>query len=170
MKDLKVGTVITFANMEWKVLEVNEADHTALLITDKPLSEPHPYHEFCEAITWEKCSLRKWLNSNFISENFTDEEKTMLVECVIHTPDNKIYNRLGGNPTKDKVWIPSSEEIEKYFPTNEERANGQFTWLRDPGFYQFRANCIRKDGSISRSGDSVGNRNSVFLTVRIVIN
>lgn len=169
MKDLKVGTTIMFANMEWKVVGVNDVGCSVLLITNQIFYNPQPYHNSCEDITWEKCSLRKWLNSNFLNENFTDDERAMLMECDIKTPDNELYNRSGGNVTRDKVWIPSSEEIEQYFPTDIERANGRLIWLRDPGFYQFRATCVRKDGSISMSGDSVGNRNYIMVSIRIMI-
>lgn len=36
--------------------------------------------EYADPVTWEECSLRTWLNSDFFETAFTDEEKAMIVE------------------------------------------------------------------------------------------
>ena len=45
----------------WRVLELDREAETALLIAEEPVCEKS-YHDKREDITWEQCSLRKWLN------------------------------------------------------------------------------------------------------------
>ncbi len=51
--------------LEWRVLAVENG--RALLITDK-LIDCVKYNEEWVDVTWETCSLRKWMNSDFISK------------------------------------------------------------------------------------------------------
>jgi hypothetical protein len=46
-----------------------------------------PYNEEDTSITWENCTLRKWLNDTFYNTAFTDSEKTKIVESTIVNED-----------------------------------------------------------------------------------
>ena len=58
--------------ISWLVLEVTE--NKALLIAENGL-DCLPYHSQPGSITWEKCSLRAWLNDDFLNTAFTAEEQ-----------------------------------------------------------------------------------------------
>ena len=76
---LSVGDIIKFGNyfinddttkepIEWRVLEVS--NDKALLIT-KDAIDCKPYNYEMRNITWENCTLRQWLNNEFINQAFS---------------------------------------------------------------------------------------------------
>lgn len=127
------GDIISFGknNMQWQVLEVK--GNKALLILNTFLDEQQPFSDKETIKTWEECSLRNWLNNDFYNDNFTREErdeiKTSKIENSIKTQERTVSE----NATEDKIFLLSKEEVEKYFPSEEDRSwNGDW-WLRSPG-------------------------------------
>lgn len=99
--------------ISWRVLD-RKGDQLLLLSYD--ILDEKPYHIKEEDVTWEKCSLRKWLNSEFIQKAFTKTEREKLIaETLLDNPDNADYGTRGGNPTRDKVFLLSIKEAQKYF-------------------------------------------------------
>ena len=176
---VQVGDVITFGEykqdhgigngkkpIEWIVLDRNGSK--ALLISKYGL-DTEPYHTEDTAVTWEACSLRKWLNNDFLGNAFTErEQKAILNTDVDNGQGNPLYNTDGGNRTQDRVFLLSWQEACKlYFPDNASRTikptayaaalraytdadNGNGWWfLRSPGKDQLNAAAVCKDGRIS---------------------
>ena len=102
--------------IEWIVLD--EDDEKMLLISDKAI-EYQRYNDEKTEITWENCSLRKWLNEDFITEAFDSEEQKRIVETTLEADNNPQYKTDGGNDTTDKVFILNFTELEKYLPHEE---------------------------------------------------
>ena len=117
-----------------RVLSVDRENDTALVIADKPVCDRR-YHEEWEAVTWEHCSLRKWLNGAYFNETFSEEEKAAIIETRLTNADNPQYGTRGGNDTTDRIFLLSIEEAEKYFSGDADRATGEWWWLRSPGDY-----------------------------------
>ena len=139
--------------IEWIVLDVQ--DNKALLIS-KYLLDWKAYNTEGTETTWETCSLRKWLNEEFLDSAFSrDEQDAVLVTDV----DNSIsqtseYGSLdGGKNTQDRIYVLSHLEAGEYFASDKARkcsatayanaqgkAQGKFVtdswWLRSP--YQTR--------------------------------
>ncbi len=96
---LKVGDRIEFGNYKghktWRVLDVQGSE--ALLITEDIVDKYRFDADWCG---WEHkdCDIRLWLNSKFIDEAFTAEERS------------KIVNKIG-----DEVFLLSIEEAYRYF-------------------------------------------------------
>ncbi|MBR4550778.1 MAG: hypothetical protein IKO13_00625, partial [Oscillospiraceae bacterium] len=61
--------------IEWRVLEVRE--DRVLVISEYGL-DVKPYNSTYGGVTWETCSLRKWLNGDFLTEVFTEEEQEQI--------------------------------------------------------------------------------------------
>ena len=188
---LSVGDIIKFGNyyindsknkepIEWRVLEVS--NDRALLIT-KDAIDCKPYNNEWRDITWEECSLRQWLNNEFINQAFSKEEQNEIILTNISNPNNPYFekwggnNSWGGNNTKDKIFLLSIDEAQKYFKddkdkeckaTNYAKQQGAWTnylgncywWLRSPGDYQSSAACVRHDGSVYDYGGGVGYYNN----------
>ena len=57
--------------IEWLVLD---RDGNKALIISRYGLDAQPYNTKCTDITWEKCTLRTWLNSTFMNKAFTSEE------------------------------------------------------------------------------------------------
>ena len=167
------------APIEWFVLALTP--YRALLISKFNLI-CKPYNTSKAEVTWESCTLRKWLNEDFFNAVFSDEEKAMIPTVTVSADKNPDYGTNPGNATQDKVFLLSIAEVNRYFKSNEERmgtptayakANGTYPgkkhikvgagarlwWLRSPGQYQHEAAIVDLDGHVYSSGSAV---NSVF--------
>jgi len=107
-----VGSSIDFGGHKWRVLDVK--DRTALIISEQIL-ERRPYHRSLSEVTWEKCSLRSYLNGEYYETKFTTEEKARIVESRNSNPPNPWYGTEGGAETIDKIFLLSLDEVVKYF-------------------------------------------------------
>ena len=164
LKDSKEGDSIEFGNYygntEWIVLK-REGDILTLL--SKDCINQKPYNTEYEDVTWETCSLRKWLNEEYINEAFDGIEQQLIEETVIENPDNSEYGTEGGNDTKDKIFLLSLEEVEEYFLDEDSRVAEYFGdtegccwwWLRSPGDRSDGAADVGSDGSVYCYGDDV---------------
>ncbi|MCL1994715.1 MAG: DUF6273 domain-containing protein, partial [Defluviitaleaceae bacterium] len=54
--------IINFCNYEWYVLEKQGGK---MLLLAKDIITQKAYHHKYERTSWEKCTLRQWLNSEF---------------------------------------------------------------------------------------------------------
>jgi hypothetical protein len=167
---LKVGDVVTFGSfeqdgevsngaepIEWDVL--GEKDGAYLLIShyvldnrvfdDKQSDNTVGVDDDIvdTSATWEKCSLRKWLNDDFYNSAFSDTEKEYIMQVTNHTSDftdfagtedatQYLFNVLdstggiGGNDTQDNVFLLSVEEFLTYYDMRTDVVNGpQYTAL-----------------------------------------
>lgn len=93
--------------IKWRVLSVEGDD--AFLLADKNL-DVQPYNEEYAAVTWETCTLRKWLNGTFLDTAFTAEEQAVIKDTTVVNDDNPAYGTEGGADTIDKVYLLSIAE------------------------------------------------------------
>lgn len=115
---MKTGDIIPFGKYEWRVLDVQNGK--ALLLSEK-IIEQRAYHDpfassppLSDEITWETCTLRGYLNGKFYN-SFSEEDKARIIETTIKNPDNLWYGTIGGNDTRDKIFLLSIEEADRYF-------------------------------------------------------
>jgi hypothetical protein len=153
--------------IKWKVLK--QDDESLLLITDKIIdSMPYNTNQKDET-TWEKSSLRIWLNNDFYITAFTEEEKGDILKCDVEAASNPLYNTNPGNSTHDKVFILSISQANKYFKDDNDRISqgtdyaiekGLFRdnkrkswwWLRSPGEHGRATANVHSDGSVLNHG------------------
>ncbi len=119
--DLQVGDEFTLGAYEgydtqWIVIALEEG--RALLLSKYALEKmsfnPDSVdRESPEPVTWENSEIRRWLNEDFLHLAFSAGERSLIFES-----DNE--NRAledateTGNNTKDRVFLLSEEEAEKY--------------------------------------------------------
>ena len=87
----------------WIVLDAE--DEKVLLLSEKVL-DCKRLNDIGIDVSWETCTLRQWLNSSFMNEIFTNEEKNEIIEAELRNSS--------GNSTKDKVFLLSADEVEEY--------------------------------------------------------
>ncbi len=107
----------------WIVLDCDSENGRVLLLSKYAL-DSQPYHSEAEEITWENCSLRTWLNDTFITEAFTEDERSAILLTHLENnlqPRPSGWDTDGGNDTEDRVFALSDSEAWQYFATNEER-------------------------------------------------
>ena len=164
-------------DIEWIVLDVK--DEKALVISKNALNCLQ-YNTSQVDVTWESCTLRKWLNNDFIHIAFSDEERNMIETVTVTADKNPLCETNQGNETQDKVFLLSIKEAEKYFVSSNERVckptayaegNGAYTkkefgcqwWLRSNGDKQKCAATVFHGGSLCVGGQMV---DSYFHGVR----
>ena len=154
--------------IKWRVLQSENGE--AFLLSDVILDK-QLYNENDKYVTWEKSSLRAWLNKKFIKRAFIDEEREKINITEIVNQDNPVYGTEGGNNTFDKIFLLSLSEVseqqdgEKYgFLDDEIRACGKsdfsktesWWWLRSPGYDSGYAAGVYDYGWVYRYGHDVG--------------
>ena len=158
----------------WRVLAVENG--RALLITDK-LIDYVKYNESYENVTWETCTLRKWMNNDFISKAFNSSQQAQIATVSNQNPNNPKYGTKGGNATQDRIFALSIDEAEKYFSSNSDRKayttdyahqkgyddedRSEWWWLRSPGYGSISAAIVGLSSYIfhfDRYGIAVGGK------------
>lgn len=157
--------------IEWVAL-AKEGDKT--LLVSKYALDCQPYNTSYTPMTWEDCTLRSWLNESFLSTAFTEDEQALIDDTRVTNADNGEYGTLGGNPTVDKVFLLSIDEVERYFSSDGDRVctatahakdQGAWTgsnggcswWLRSPGCDSDYAAHVYLFGHVTADGWSVDN-------------
>lgn len=165
--------------IKWRVLEVNGND--AFLVADCNL-DVQRYNNTDTNVTWETCTMRKWLNSDFMNRAFTGSEQSAIKTTTIVNADNPYYGTEGGNNTQDKVFLLSLDEVmnEKYgfssdysdYDNARKRKNTAYVakggtigsgstdywWLRSPGNRSTSAAYVSGNGIVDRYGFTVDYR------------
>ena len=124
--------------IKWRVLE--NADGQLFLLSDQNL-DVFQYHTEYESVTWEKSTMRSWLNGygaaqntgsdngidytddNFIDTAFSDGEQGAIVDTTVVNDDNPTHGTEGGNNTTDKIFLLSIAEAQNssYFADDNSR-------------------------------------------------
>lgn len=182
-KAAKVGSYIYFGTYEqdndltngpedikWRVLAIE--DGKALIISRYCLAG-RQYHERDEAVTWETCTLRQWLNTEFWNEAFSEKEKERIRTVLL--PAEGVSANQGGQhgPTEDKVFILSVSEMKLYadngivgmgFATKKAIADGVdaqgsngncWWWTRTSGRNPNEVLSVDSTGEANMFGDNV---------------
>ena len=102
--------------IEWLVLDYDAANNRALLLSRYGL-DTKPYNTDDVDITWEKCTLRTWLNGEFMNQAFSKTEQSAILATAVDNSKSQCYSGYstnGGNNTQDKVFLLSYSEANKY--------------------------------------------------------
>ena len=129
IKSSDVSEELKKDTIEWIVLERDEENHKALLLS-KYLLDMYCYNENNENVSWENSDIRKWLNEYFYNTAFDDEGKDKIIETEINNEyslDKTVRYAEYLNKeskTNDKVFLLSTDEVIKYFSSRNENKYG----------------------------------------------
>ena len=183
-KQFVIGDTLTFGSYEQDNNNSNGKEPIEWIVLDKKGNELLLISKYCienriydtlpfpavffKTVTWERCILRKWLNSDFISYAFNSDDREKILRKRIKNFDNPKYNTDGGNDTEDKVFLLSINEAIRYFPSNAARRAAPTSyavnqgaelkngfcrwWLRSPGYFKCDAAHVDSDGGMSYAG------------------
>ena len=159
--------------IEWMVLAKKGG---RLLVISKYALDCKRFHEQYEPVSWERCTLRSWLNGEFLEEAFSAEERSMIPLSPVRADMNPRNKLTPVGATKDRVFLLSIPEVEQYFasaevrccaPTDYAVAQRAFQssshkvdgkaacwwWLRSPGSSSQTAASVYYDGAIYYHGN-----------------
>jgi len=152
-------------NIEWLVLADRNDE---LLLLSKYALDSKPFHECYTDITWKYCTLRKWLNQDFIYRAFTEEEREQILPTLVHQDwqSHSIVNV--DEDTLDDVFLLSYREAESYLDPTEyeaypapytvvqgvwtEQGTGKCWWWLRPGYTVQNAPNMSVKGRIDYDG------------------
>lgn len=151
--DKKAGQTVTFGiyeqdnnlengaePIEWIVLQ--SARNDCVIMISKYVLDAQPFHTEKGIITWENCSLRTWLNNDFIATAFTEEELSCLAAIQLSNPDNPRNGTDCGNDTIDFVFTLNAQEASMWVNIVGDEtpvtAYAQSKGLRDKSSWMFR--------------------------------
>jgi len=124
---------IPFGKHVWRILE--EKNGIALIITENTIAE-RSYHNELTDVTWEHCEMRQYLNGAFY-ETFNADEQSRILETEVSDRNNAWTGTPCDNPTTDKIFLLSYDEVVKYFGDSGDLQNRQgWHWvdIDVPGF------------------------------------
>lgn len=178
-KDVRVGDTVYFGSyeqddivmngdepIEWYVLYIK--DDLALLLSKYALVSG-AYNVSWASLTWDRCTLREWLNDDFYESAFISSEKDAIVTASLSAEKNPSYKTSAGDDTEDYVFILSiseanhflqEERMLKCVPTEYAITNGTrqnkdgncWYWLRNPGEDRTKAAYVSMDVTINEKG------------------
>ena len=125
-----IGSTVTFGryeqntevdgneDIEWIVLDYDENQDKALLISRYGLETISYESNVDNDTTWELCSLRSWLNDGFMREAFTEKEQAAILVTEVDNSPAQGYSEWpikDENNTMDQVFCLSCEEAKRYY-------------------------------------------------------
>ena len=171
-------------NIVWYVL-AKAGKH--LLVITRDAIERYQYNASLSGVTWEECSLRRFLNETFLNKAFSDGEQAMIQNSTVTADMNTLYDSYAGNTTKDKVFVLSILEVDRFSDAKKwnwrkcsatdyaiasgasVRNGGCCWWLRTSGETGHNAAGVFSDGTIYEAGFDV-NDDSISVRPALWIN
>lgn len=181
MSDLQQRECIHFGSFDWIVLA--EEDDSCLILSEKVV-EKRAYHEALCDLDWSCSDLRTYLNTTFLNR-FSEEGQAKILEVTLDNHDNPWDGTAGGGQTRDRVFLPSIDEVILYFgdsgqieskplgPKGESwwisdafdqdrignfGSRASWWWLRSPGYISQRAAYVTTKGHVHIHGESSGSK------------
>ena len=105
-------------SIEWIVLE---REGNKALVISKYCLEQMPFNNTLAPVTWENCTVRKWLNNDFFNTAFSADEKTSIHISNISYPDD-VDHEEPARTTTDRIFLLSENEALIYFDSDSDRA------------------------------------------------
>lgn len=167
--------------IEWIVVK---KDSKKVLAISKYALLVKPYNNDWVSTSWQKSSIRQYLNEVFVKEAFSDVEISVLCDSQVIADKNSRYESVkqGGN-TSDKVFLLSINEVDEILGENRICKPTQVItdkiqtgedgtcrwWLRTLGYDTDCATGVYADGKIDRAGFSVNSEDAVRPAICIRI-
>ncbi len=98
--------------IEWKVLA---RDGDRILVISRYILDCVRYDEEYRRVTWETCTLRAWLNGEFLGSAFDADEQLLIPTTHVTADPNPDFDVDPGADTEDKLFLLSIPEAEAYF-------------------------------------------------------
>ena len=165
-------------DISWLVLN---RDGSRLLLVSQYALACLPYHGEYAELTWADCSLRAWLNGDFLQTAFNADEQRLIESSRVSADLNPRYSTDPGKNTEDKIFLLSLAEIDRHFvegaprrceatayaAANGARVNREFGtcwwWTRSPGCDRYYVTDVRPSGELNYVGSDA---NRDYLCVR----
>ena len=134
----------------WRFLKTDGTK--ALFISEKGL-DCQRYDSQKKDITWEKCSLRHWLNNEFLNSALTLDERARIVKTRVTADKNPKFDTESGEDTMDRVFLLSIDQEKELFDSDADGKCEPTDYAKKLGVLSEYGQCwwwLRSPGSVSR--------------------
>ena len=166
--------------IEWTVLAIE--GNKALLISKYGL-EAREFNDelnLYRTVTWSNSQLRAWLNDTFYHSAFSVDHRQLILTTEVTADRNPVFDVNPGQDTKDKVFLLSIDEANRYFDSDSARQcrateycstkkmemgddGSCYWWLRSPGAEPSCPSVVIADGSVFTNGFSCGHKPEIAV-------
>ncbi len=151
-------------SIEWLVLDYDARNRRALLLSRYGL-DAQKYNASYRGVTWEKCTLRGWLNGEFINKAFTLKEQSGIAVTLVDNGKGQGFDftavsrearkTVGGNNTEDRVFLLSCAEAGRYLGVTWEDSDNMKPRTA-PTAYAGKKGASASDGDETPDGAAAG--------------
>ena len=131
--------------IEWRILKLDGG--RALVISQYGLANK-PYYYLQEGKTyddtWDKSTLRSWLNNEFLNDAFSADEQKLIPTVMINTK-NPFRAVEPNKSTQDRIFLLSEAEADDYFSSDEDRKTRPTAYVED--IYGSSSSWLLRSGS-----------------------
>lgn len=150
--------------INWRVLW-NDGK-TLFVMPDKGI-DCKAYNDTIISVTWENCTMRKWLNNDFYNMAFSSKEQEAIVISQVQNGPVPKYMSGNGNDTEDKLYLLSIPELREpaygfweekmYWGHKRDKKLNRRLKPSDYAHARGAAKCKHKDTGALISKQSIGN-------------
>lgn len=191
--DVTVGATVRFGvyeqdneplngpeEIEWLVLDV---DGNKALVISKYGLEAREFNDelnVYQTVTWSNSQLRTWLNDTFFRSAFSADHRQLILTAEVTADRNPVSDVNPGRDTKDKIFLLSIDEANRYFDSDRARQCRAtescsavkmekdddgfcYWWLRSPGLEPSCPAVVIARGSVFTNGFSCGHKPEVAV-------
>ncbi|MGN0753809.1 MAG: DUF6273 domain-containing protein [Aristaeellaceae bacterium] len=156
-QDMRAGSILSFGwyeqdaqtmngmePIEWIVLDKN--DDGDLLLMSLYALDAQPFHSEGTFAGWDDCSLRRWLNNDFLTKAFSDQQQGVILSSTVdNSQGNPEWGTEAGINTQDKIFLLSYQEVLKYLGKTEDRLCIATAYCRSRGATVCKGNIQDKE-------------------------
>ena len=161
-----------YEHLTWIALD--KTDDAVLLITKSPFvstyyMHPNEGNEDIKELNWAMSDLRADINADeFLDAVFTPQEKGRILVTHLSTAGSgDQWNRDGGPDTDDRLFLPDTADLEKYFPDVASRGVPDIDyWTRNPSFVVPYMRKVISNGEYRDSDEYAGVRLMMWMKTR----
>lgn len=109
--------------IEWIVLDHDEENNRVLLLSKYGLDTKPFNNKKYAVVPWDSCTLRTWLNGEFLNSAFSAEEQSAILVTDVDNSAAQgfsVWKKKGGKNTKDRIFLLSYAEANLYLDVDRE--------------------------------------------------
>ena len=119
------GDIVTFGNypqasnspepISWIVLDVvpkSGNDDGKIFLLSQYVLDARSYNGDISNSAWKSCSMRKWLNKDFMNAAFSQDDQSRILTTHLENPANPEFEQSeAADPTDDNIFLLSLVEV-----------------------------------------------------------
>ena len=148
--------------IKWRILSLDGSN--ALLIADMNIDSRRFNDDYCHSITWEDSSIRQWLNGDFYTTAFNEDERGSFIQTAsdnlyLLSSEDTLNKDYGFSIHSDNASITRQTKNTDYAickgawtDDSDDCTGNGWWWLSSPGSMPYDAAYVSSNGSEDLTG------------------